>query len=122
MTHLVKSLTLAIWAAALSAVSAAHGSWSQYSYGRELISYQVPSTWQVQNERSFEEIGYLSAPYPAYTLIAGAKPVTLAGVPNPPSGYALSETPRPWFVAVVETATSPAPSPERAYELAAEGE
>ena len=70
VTHLVKSLTLAIWAAALSAVSVAHGSWSQYSYAGELISYQLSSSWQVQNERSLEEIGYLSAPYPAYTFIA----------------------------------------------------
>jgi hypothetical protein len=48
--------------------------------------------------------------------------VTLAGVPNPPSGCALSETPSPWFMAVVEIAASPAPSPEKAYELGAEGE
>ena len=122
MTHLVKTLTLAISAAALSAVSAAHGSWSQYSCEGEPISYQLPSTWQVQNERRLEEIGYLSVPYPAYTLIAGAEPATLAGVPNPPSGYALSETPSPWFMVLVETATSPAPSPEKAYELAPEGE
>ena len=76
----------------------------------------------MQNEHSLEKFGYLSAPYPAYTLIAGAEPATLAGVPNPPSDYALSETPSPWFMVLVETATSPAPSPGTAYELAPEGE
>ena len=82
----------------------------------------MPSAWQVQNEHTLETIGYLSAPYPAYTLIAGAEPATLAGVPNPPSVYALSETPSPWFMVLVETAASPAPSPEKAYELGPAGE
>jgi hypothetical protein len=118
----VKSLTLGIWAGALLAVSAAHGPWNQYSCQKELVSYQLPSTWQVQKEHNLEEIAYLSAPYPPYTLIAGAEPATLAGVPNPPSAYALSETPSPWFMVLVETATSPAPLPEKAYELAPEGE
>jgi hypothetical protein len=118
----VNAFTLAIWAAALSAVSAAHGPWSQYSCQKELLSYQLPSAWQVQNEGTLEKTGYLSPPYPAYTLIAGAEPATLAGVPNPPSDYALSETPSPWFMVLVETATSPAPSPGTAYELAPEGE
>ena len=118
----MKAFTLAISTAALLAVSAAHGSWSQYSCEKELLSYQLPSAWQVQNEHSLEKIGYLSAPYPAYTLIAGAEPATLAGVANPPSDYALSETPSPWFMVLVETATSPAPSPAKAYELAPAGE
>ncbi len=118
----MKSLTLAIWAAALSAGGVAHSPWSQYSCDKELISYQLPSAWQVQNEHNLEKIGYLSAPYPAYTLIAGAEPATLAGVPNPPSVYTVSETPSPWFMVLVETATSPAPSPEKAYELGPEGE
>ncbi len=43
-------------------------------------------------------------------------------MPNPPSGYALSETPSPWFTVLVETAASPAPSPAFAYQLAPEGE
>ena len=81
----MKTLTLAIWAAALSAGGVAHSPWSQYSSDKELISYRLPSAWQVQNEHNLEKIGYLSAPYPAYTLIAGAEPPTLAGVPNPPS-------------------------------------
>ena len=119
---MVKSLTIAVWAAALSAVSAAHGPWSQQWSETALISYQLPSAWQVQNERNLEKIGYLSAPFPAYVLIAGAEPATLAGVANPPSGYALSETPSPWFMVLVETAASPAPSPEKAYELAPQGE
>jgi hypothetical protein len=118
----VKTLTVTIWAAALSAVSAAHGPWAQYSSEKELVSYQLPSAWQVQTESDLERVGYLSAPYPAYTLIAGAEPATLAGVPNPPFGYALSETPSPWFMVLVETARSPAPPPEKAYELAPEGE
>ena len=70
----MKTLTLAIWAAALSAGGVAHSPWSQYSSDKELISYQLPSAWQVQNEHNLEKIGYLSAPYPAYTLIAGAEP------------------------------------------------
>ena len=106
----------------LSAGGVAHSPWSQYSCEKELISYQLPSAWQVQSEHTLEKIGYLSAPYPAYSLIAGAEPATLAGVPNPPSDYALSETPSPWFMVLVETATSPAPSPEKAYELGPEGE
>ncbi len=93
---IVKTLTVAILATALSAVSAAHGPWAQYWSQNELISYQLPSAWQVQDEHSLEESGYLSAPYPPYTLIAGAEPATLAGVPNPPSGYALSETLAGW--------------------------
>ena len=117
-----KSFSLAISAAALLAVSAAHAPWTHYAGERERISYELPSAWQVQKEDNLEKIGYLSAPYPAYTLLAGAEPPRLAGVPNPPSGYALSETPSPWFMVLVESATSPAPSPEKAYELAPEGE
>ena len=103
----MKTLTVAILATALSAVSAAHGPWAEYWSQKELISYQLPSAWQVQDEHSLEESGYLSAPYPPYTLIAGAEPATLAGVSNPPSGYALSETPSPWFMVVVETGPQP---------------
>jgi hypothetical protein len=118
----VKSLSLAVGAAALSASGVTHSPWSQYSSEKVLISYQLPSAWQVENEQALENTGYLSAPFPAYTLIAGAEPATLAGVPNPPSDYALSETPSPWFMVLVETAASPAPSPEKAYELGPEGE
>ena len=118
----MNTFTRAIFAAVLLAVSAAHGPWSQYSCKKELLSYQLPSAWQVQNEHSLEKIDYLSAPYPAYTLMAGAEPATLAGVPNPPSVYALSETPSPWFMVLVETTTSPAPSSGTAYELAPQGE
>jgi hypothetical protein len=118
----LKTLTVAIGAAALSASGVAHSPWSHYSSEKVLISYQLPSAWQVQNEQALEKTGYLSAPYPAYTLIAGAEPATLAGAPNPPSDYALSETPSPWFMVLVETAASPAPSPEKAYELGPEGE
>lgn len=108
--------------AALSAGGVAHIPWRQYWCEKVLISYQLPSAWQVQNEHTLENIGYLSPPYPAYSLIAGGEPATLAGVANPPSVYALSETPSPWVMVVVETAASPAPSPERAYDLAPEGE
>ncbi len=118
----VRGLMLALSAAALSAGNVTHGQWAEYSYERGAISYLLPSTWQVQDEVSLETIGYLSAPYPAYTLIAGGEPATLDGVPNPPSVYSLSETPSPWFVVVVVTGTSAAPSPEKAYELAPEGE
>jgi hypothetical protein len=118
----VKSLSLAIGAAALSASAVAHTPWSHYSSEKVVISYQLPSAWQVQDEHTLEKIGYLWAPYPAYTLIAGGEPATLAGVPNPPSDYVLSETPSPWFMVLVETAASPAPSPEKAYELGPEGE
>ncbi len=44
----MKSFTLAISAAALLAVSATHGPWSQYSCEKELLSYQLPSAWQGQ--------------------------------------------------------------------------
>jgi hypothetical protein len=118
----VKTFTVAVWAAGLLAVSAAHGPWSQYSCEKELLSYRLPSAWQAESELNLEQSGYLPAPNPAYTLIAGAEPATLAGVPNPPSGYALRETPSPWFMVLVETATSPVPSPETAYELAPQGE
>ena len=118
----MKAFTLAVSTAALLAVSASHGPWTRYSSEKELLTYQLPSAWQVQNEQNLEKIGYLSAPYPAYTLIAGGEPARLAGVPNPPSDYALSETPTPWFMALVETAASPAPSPATAYELAPDGE
>jgi hypothetical protein len=118
----VKSLSLALGAAALSASGVTHSPWSQYSSEKVLISYRLPSAWQVENEQALEKTGYLSTPYPAYTLIAGAEPATLAGVPNPPSDYALSETPSPWFMVLVETAASPAPSSEKAYELGPEGE
>jgi hypothetical protein len=55
-------------------------------------------------------------------MVAGAEPATLAGVPNPPSGYAFSETPSPWFTVLVETGTSPPLSPHEAYRLAPEAE
>ena len=43
-------------------------------------------------------------------------------MPNPPSVYVFSEAPSPWFLVLVEAGTAPAPSPERAYELAPDGE
>ena len=42
--------------------------------------------------------------------------------PNPPSVYVFSEPPSPWFTVLVEAGPAPAPSPEKAYELAPEGE
>ena len=118
----MKAFTLAISTAALLAVSAAHGSWSQYSCEKELLSYQLPSAWQVQNEQKLEKIGYLSAPYPAYTLIAGAEPARWPACPTLLLITPYRKPPRPWFMVLVETATSPAPSPATAYELAPEGE
>ena len=96
--------------------------WILHSSKRELISYRLPPAWQLQNGDILERIGYLSAPYPVYALIAGAELATLDGVPNPPSVYVFSETPSPWFTVLVEAGTAPAPSPEKAYELAPEGE
>jgi hypothetical protein len=57
----VKSFTLAISAAALLAVSAAHDPWSQYSCEKEQLSYKLPSAWQVQNEHNLEETSAASA-------------------------------------------------------------
>lgn len=114
----MKGLALAVFAAALSLSGATQGSWYKYSGKGALISFELPSAWQVQSERTLEQNGYLVPPYPAYAVVAGAEPPTLAGVPNPPSGYAFSETPSPWFTLLVETATSPVPSPNEAYTLA----
>jgi hypothetical protein len=108
--------------AVVAASGVAQSHWSRYSDNTAMISYDLPTGWQVENEHNLERAGYLFAPYPAYELIAGGEPATLAGVPNPPAVYAFSETPRPWFVAFVETGTSPAPLPSVAYELAPEGE
>ncbi len=117
----MKSLTL-ITCAALSFAGVAHDPWSHHACQAELISYELPSGWQVQGELSLKKSGDLTAPYPAYVLIAGAEPATLAGVSNPPSSYAFSETPGPWFMVLVETGKLAAPSPGKAYELAPEGE
>jgi hypothetical protein len=114
-------LTLSVWAA-LSGSSAAESSWAEHSSKGALISYLLPSTWQVESEATLEKARYLSDPYPSYALLAGAEPPELAGVPNPPSVYAFSETPSPWFMALVTTGAAPAPSPQDAYELAPEGE
>ena len=96
--------------------------WAEYSSQAGRISYELPSAWNVQNENKLQEVGELAPPYPAYTLIAGAEPAELGGVPNPPYGYAFSETPSPWFLVVVKTGTAAAPSPSRAYQLAPAGE
>jgi hypothetical protein len=114
------------WVALISALLSAGGiaptSWAQYSGKTDPISYELPSAWQVQSEYSIEKTGYLHPPYPPYIMIAGAEPLELDGVPNPPSVYAFAETPSPWFMVLVETSTSPAPPAEKAYELAPEGE
>ena len=114
-------LTVAMWAA-LSGSSVAQTRWAQHSCKRAFISYQLPSIWQVESEATLEKVGYLSDPYPTYALLAGAEPTKLAGVPDPPSDYAFSETPSPWFMVLVTTGTSAAPAPQDAYELAPEGE
>jgi hypothetical protein len=114
-------LTMAIWTA-LSGGSVAQSAWSTYSGKKANISYELPSTWQVEGEAAMEKTGFLTDPYPGYALLAGAEPAKLDGVPNPPSGYAFSETPWPWFAVIVETGNSAAPPPEDAYELAPEGE
>ena len=113
--------TVLMWAA-LSGSSVAQTRWAQHSCKRAFISYQLPSIWQVESEATLEKAGYLSDPYPTYALLAGAEPAKLAGVPDPPSVYAFSETPSPWFMVLVTTGTSAAPAPQDAYELAPEGE
>jgi hypothetical protein len=117
----VKSWT-AVMCAVLSASGIVHGSWAHYSSTSDPISWELPSTWHVQSEYSLEKAGYLHAPYPAYTLIAGAEPAQLDGVDNPPSIYAFSETPSPWFMVSIESGTSSAPPAAEAYELAPDGE
>jgi hypothetical protein len=92
------------------------------SGNRALISYQLPASWQVQNEPYLEKIGFISAPYPVYISIGGAEPPELAGVPNPPNNYAFSETPSPWFMASVITGPSAAPPADDAYRLAPDDE
>jgi hypothetical protein len=115
-------------AASLMAISVAPAAaitphkWVQYSDGTGLISYQLPSTWSVVSEHSLVKIGFLSAPYPSYVVIAGAEPAELDGTPNPPYNYAFSETPSPWFMTSVMTGISGAPPPKDAYEIASEGE
>jgi hypothetical protein len=108
--------------AVVAATGIAQGQWSRYSNQTAMISYELPSSWQVENEHNLEKAGYLFAPYPTYELIAGGEPATLVGVPNPPAVYAFSETPSPWFMAFVATGASPAPLPGVAYKLAPEGE
>ncbi len=114
-------LTVLTWTA-LSGVSVAQSPWTQYSCRKAIISYELPSTWQVEKQATLEKARYLSYPYPTYALLAGAEPAKLDSVPNPPSIYAFSETPSPWFTVLVVTGKSAAPSPEDAYELAPEGE
>ena len=96
--------------------------WAQYSDNTGLISYELPSTWQVENEYNLAKVGFLSVPYPTYVEIAGAEPPELDGVPNPPSNYAFSETPGPWFMASVTTGASAAPPANDAYQIAPDGE
>lgn len=117
----MKQLAIFIMAVVAS-TGVAQSHWARYSNKTALISYDLPASWQVESEHNLEKAGYLFAPYPTYELIAGGEPAILVGVPNPPTAYAFSETPSPWFVAVVETGASPAPLPSVAYELAPEGE
>jgi hypothetical protein len=117
----VKSWTAVMWAV-LSASGIVQSSWAHYSSTLGPISWELPSTWHVQSEYSLEKNGYLQAPYPAYTLIAVAEPAQLDGVDNPPSVYAFSETPSPWFMVLMESDTSSAPPAAKAYKLAPEGE
>ncbi len=114
--------SISTWATTQATTALAQVRWAEYSSEAGRISYELPSAWNVQNEHSLQKAGDLSAPYPTYTLIAGAEPATLSGVPNPPYGYAFSETPSPWFLVVVKTGTSAAPSPSNAYQLAPDGE
>jgi hypothetical protein len=103
------------------AMAFARNSWTRYSNGIGLISYQLPSSWQVQSEHDLETFSYFSSPYPTYAVIGGAEPATLDGVANPPSDYAFSETPSPWLMVLVVTGASAAPSPEEAYQIAPNG-
>ncbi len=96
--------------------------WAQYSDSTGLISYELPSTWQVENEYNLTKVGFLSVPHPTYVEIAGAESPKLDGVPNPPSNYAFSETPGPWFMASVTTGASDAPPANDAYQIAPDGE
>ena len=96
--------------------------WAEYADSTGLISYELPTAWQVVNEHNLAKIGFLSVPYPTYVEIAGAEPAELDGVPNPPSNYAFSETPSPWFMASVMTGASAAPPPNDAYQIAPDGE
>jgi hypothetical protein len=114
-------LTLSIWTAS-SGTGVAESSWARYSSEKGLISYQLPTAWQVENEATLEKAGYLTNPHPTYVLLAGAEPARLDGVANPPSTYAFSETPSPWFTVWVATSKSPAPSPRDAYEVALDEE
>jgi hypothetical protein len=98
----VKSLTL-VTCAAPSFAGVPHDPWSHHACQAELISYELPSGWQIRGEVSLKKSGDLTPPFPAYVLIAGAEPATLAGVANPPSSYAFSEPPGPWFMVLVET-------------------
>ncbi len=113
---------ISTWATPRATTALAEGRWTEYSSQAGHISYELPSAWNVQNEHKLQKAGYLAAPYPTYTLIAGAEPARLSGVSNPPYGYAFSETPSPWFLVVVKTGTSAAPSPSKAYQLAPQGE
>ncbi len=96
--------------------------WAEYADNTGLISYELPTAWQVVNEHNLAKIGSLSVPYPTYVEIAGGEPAELDGVPNPPSNYAFSETPSPWFMASVMTGASAAPPPNDAYQIAPDGE
>jgi hypothetical protein len=118
---LLTSIT-STWATREATTALAQGRWAEYSSEAGRISYELPSAWNVQNEDNLQKAGYLTAPYSTYTLIGGAEPARLSGVPNPPDGYAFSETPSPWFLVVVKTGTSAAPSPSNAYQLAPDGE
>lgn len=118
----IVTLIISTWATPRATTALAEGRWTEYSSQAGRISYELPSAWNVQNEQSLQKAGDFAAPYPTYTLIAGAEPASLSGVPNPPYSYAFSETPSPWFLVVVKTGTSAAPSPSKAYQLGPDGE
>jgi hypothetical protein len=113
---------IAIWVVSSSGGAFGQGLWVHYSDPVARISYELPYQWQVQGEQDLEKENYLSAPSATYVLIAGAEPASLDGVANPPSVYAFSETPRPWFMVLVEPLTGRALAPKDAYRLAVAGE
>ena len=118
----MKTLTLAIWAAALSAGGVAHSPWSQYSCDKELISYQLPSAWQVQNEHNLEKIGYLSCALPRLHPDRGGGAGDAGRCAQSPFCLHPIRNPQSLVHGPGRDRHVPAPSPEKAYELGPEGE
>jgi hypothetical protein len=111
-------------------------SWLSYSDRDGLVSYELPSSWNVQTEPDLESSQVISPPYPAYMLIAGDEPAILSRAafestygeacptgpqghtcPYPPSDYALHPVGQPWFEVLVTTEpVEELPSVAQAYD------